>query len=61
MESREAVFEALKKGKLLTSKITGLQYTLIDGKLHVRHNDKTDWRESNLYFDNPPSWLNLQD
>ncbi len=61
MESREAVFEALKQGKLLTSKITGLQYTLIDGKLHSRHGDKTEWRESGLNFDNPPSWLNLRD
>ncbi len=61
MENREAVFEALNEGKLLTSVITGMQYTLIDGKLHSRHGEKCDWHESGLHFDNPPSWLNLRD
>ncbi|MDX9966140.1 hypothetical protein E0765_10425 [Sulfuricurvum sp. IAE1] len=61
MESRDAVLDALKKGKRLTSVITGMQYTLIAGKLHSRHGDKTDWRESGLQFDNPPSWLNLRE
>lgn len=61
MESRDAVFEALNKGKKLTSNVTGLQYTLIEGKLHARHGEKTDWHESELCFDNPPSWLNLRE
>jgi len=61
MESREAVFEALKKGKKLTSNVTGLQYTLIEGQLHARHGEKTDWHPSELCFDNPPSWLNLRE
>lgn len=61
MESREAVLNALKEGKKLTSSVTGLQYTLIGGQLHTRSGDKTDWRLSELRFDNPPSWLNLRD
>lgn len=61
MESRDAVFEALKKGKLLTSSVTGMQYQFINGKLHSRHGEKTDWQESGLQFDNPPSWLNLRE
>ena len=60
MESREAVFDALKKGKLLTSIVTGMQYTLIENKLHFRQQENTEWKESGLYFDNPPSWLNLR-
>ena len=61
MESKEAVLNALKECKKLTSNITGLQYTLIGGKLHARNGEKTDWHESELRFDNPPSWLNLRD
>ena len=61
MESKEAVLSALKEGKKLTSNITGLQYILIGGKLHARSGEKTDWHESELRFDNPPSWLNLRD
>lgn len=61
MESREAVLQALEEGKKLTSNVTGLQYTLIDGKLHARHGERNDWHPSGLYFDNPPSWLNLRD
>lgn len=61
MESKDAVLQALKEGKKLTSNITGLQYTLIGGKLHARSGEKTDWHESELCFDNPPSWLNLRD
>ncbi len=61
MESRDAVLQALKEGKKLTSNVTGLQYTLISGKLHARSGEKTDWHESELCFDNPPSWLNLRD
>lgn len=61
MESREAVLEALKNGKKLTSNVTGLQYNMIDGKLHARHGEKSDWHLSELSFDNPPSWLNLRD
>ncbi len=60
MESKEAVLSALKEGKKLTSTITGLQYTLIGGQLHARNGEKTDWHESELRFDNPPSWLNLR-
>ena len=60
MKSREAVFKALEEGQKLTSSITGLQYMLIDGKLYSRHGERNDWNESNLGFDNPPSWLNLQ-
>lgn len=61
MESKEAVLNALKEGKKLTSTITGLQYALIGGQLHARSGEKTDWHESELRFDNPPSWLNLRD
>ncbi len=60
MKSREAVFKALEEGQKLASSITGLQYMLIDGKLHSRHSERSDWNESNLGFDSPPSWLNLQ-
>ena len=60
MKSREAVLEALKEGKNLVSSITGLEYTLIDGKLHTRHGERTDWNQSDLSFYSPPSWLNLQ-
>lgn len=61
MESKEAVLSALNEGKKLTSNVTGLQYTLIGGQLHARNGEKTDWHESELSFDNPPSWLNLRD
>lgn len=61
MESKDAVLDALKKGKLLSSIVTGMQYQLINGKLHSRHSEKTDWQESGLQFDNPPSWLNLKE
>ncbi|HEX5624166.1 MAG TPA: hypothetical protein VFX57_06990 [Sulfuricurvum sp.] len=61
MESREAVLDALAQGKKLTSTVTGLQYILIEGKLHTRHGEKNDWNLSALCFDNPPSWLNLRD
>ena len=60
MKSKEAVLEALNEGKNLISSITGLQYTLINAKLHTRHSEKGDWDESNLHFYNPPSWLNLK-
>ena len=60
MKSKEAVLEALNEGKNLISSITGLQYTLINAKLHTRHSEKSDWNESNLHFYNPPSWLNLK-
>ena len=61
MESREAVTEALNEGKKLTSNVTGLQYTMINGKLHARHGERNDWNPSDLGFENPPSWLNLRD
>ncbi len=60
MKSREAVLEALNEGKNLISSITGLQYTLINGILHTRHGEKSDWSQSDLNFYNPPSWLNLR-
>ena len=60
MKSKEAVLEALKEGKNLISSITGLQYTLINGILHTRHSERTDWNQSELSFYNPPSWLNLK-
>ncbi len=61
MESREAVLKALDEGKKLTSNITGFQYKLINGTLHSRHSERNDWQPSELFFDNPPSWLNLRD
>ena len=60
MQSKEAVFEALKEGKNLISSITGFQYTLIKGVLHTRHSERSDWNQSELNFYNPPSWLNLK-
>ena len=60
MKSRETVLEALKEGKNLISSITGSQYTLINGILHIRYSEKNDWNESDLDFHNPPSWLNLK-
>lgn len=60
MKSKEAVFEALKEGQNLISSITGLQYTLINNTLHSRNSEGGDWRQSELGFHNPPSWLNLK-
>jgi len=60
MKSKEAVLAALKEGKDLISCITGLQYTLINGILHTRHSERSDWNQSELNFYNPPSWLNLK-
>jgi hypothetical protein len=60
MKSKEAVLEALKEGKNLISSITGLQYTLINGILHTRQSERSDWNQSELNFYNPPSWLNLK-
>lgn len=60
MKSKESVLEALREGKNLISSITGLQYTLINTKLHTRHSERGDWNESELRFSNPPSWLNLK-
>jgi hypothetical protein len=61
MQNREAVFKALKQGKKLTSKVTGIQYKLIEGLLHSKNGERSDWSLSGLTFDNPPSWLNLQE
>ncbi len=61
MESKEAVLRALKEGKKLTSTVTGLQYIMIEGKLHSRHSERNDWNLSGLDFQNPPSWLSLRD
>lgn len=60
MQSKEAVFEALKEGKNLISSITGLQYTLINNILHIRNSEGGEWNQSELGFHNPPSWLNLK-
>jgi hypothetical protein len=60
MESKEAVLIALDEGKRLTNNINGIQYILINGKLHSRHSDRTAWQESGLTFEFPPSWLNLE-
>ena len=60
MKSKEAVFEALKEGQNLISSITGLQYTLINNILYSRNSEGGDWRQSELAFHNPPSWLNLK-
>lgn len=60
MKSKEAVLEALKEGKNLISRITGLQYTLIDNILYTRHIESKEWKQSELAFHNPPSWLNLK-
>ncbi len=60
MKSKESVLEALSEGRNLISSITGLQYTLINAKLHTRSSEKGDWNESNLSFSSPPSWLNLK-
>ena len=59
MKSREAVLEALHEGKDLISRITGLQYTLINNILHARSSERAPWNESELGFEHPPSWLNL--
>ena len=61
MESREAAIEALKKGKVLVSSVTQLQYTLIGGKLYSRHTERHEWNLSGLTFENPASWLNLRE
>ena len=60
MESREAALQALEEGNKLTSDITGLQYTLINGILHTRHSERKNWEPSGLTFESPPSWLNLR-
>lgn len=60
MKSRETVLEALHAGKNLISSVTGLEYTLIKGVLHTRHEERKNWKPSALTFDNPPSWLNLE-
>ncbi len=60
MESREAVFQALKEGKKLTSTVTGLQYKMIENKLHSRHSERNDWNLSGLDFHNPASWQSLR-
>lgn len=61
MESREEVIKALESGKKLTSKSSGIQYVLIEGKLHSRTGERSTWEPCELSFFNPPSWLNLHD
>jgi hypothetical protein len=61
METREAVIKALDEGKKLTSSSSGIQYKLIEGKLHSRSSERSGWEPSELSFFNPPSWLNLRD
>lgn len=60
METREAAMKALEDGKKLTNRISGTQYMLIDGKLHRKCNNLSEWEPSDLSFFNPPSWLNLE-
>jgi len=52
IKSKEAVLEALHKGKNLN--------TLINGILYTRHSERSDWNQSEVSFYNPPSWLNLK-
>lgn len=59
MESKEATLKALNDGKELTSSITGMKYKIIDGHLHSRNSERTEWLLSGLTFLNPASWLNL--
>ena len=61
MESKEATLKALKIGKELTSKITGIKYKLIDGLLYSKNSERSEWTLSGLTFFNPGSWQNLQD
>ena len=61
MESREAALKALDKGKELTSTVTGIRYKLIDGALHAKSSERSEWTQSGLTFCNPGSWLNLQE
>ena len=60
MQSKEDVLSALDAGKKLTSTVTGIQYILINGRLHSRHMERKEWQESGLTFEHPPSWLNLE-
>jgi len=61
MESREAVIKALDEGKKLTSTVTGIAYKLIDGVLHAKSSERSEWTQSGLTFCNPGSWQNLQE
>jgi hypothetical protein len=45
--------------KKLTSSVTGIQYKLIDGQLHSKQMERSEWTLSGLTFLNPASWLNL--
>jgi len=60
MESREAALKALDEGKELTSTVTGIRYKLIDGVLHAKSSERSEWTMSGLTFYNPGSWQNLQ-
>jgi len=59
MQSKDEVLNALQEGKKLYSNVTGFHYQNINGKLHSKHSEKSEWKESELLFDFPPSWLNL--
>ena len=59
MQSREAALKALDDGKELTSTITGIKYKLIDGVLHAKSGERSEWEPSLLSFYNPGSWINL--
>jgi len=61
VENRDAVFKALEEGKTLTNTVTGLQYRLIDGKLHLKSSERIAWEPSELSFFNPQSWLNIRE
>jgi hypothetical protein len=61
VESREETIKALEDGKKLTSSVTGIQYKLIDGQLHSKNVERSEWVLSGLTFLNPCSWTNLRD
>jgi len=61
MDSREETLKALREGKVLTSAVTGIRYTQVDGLLYARSSEHKDPTQSGLKFFNPSSWQNLRD
>jgi len=60
MDTKEEALKALSEGKELTSKVTGLRYKLIDGRLYSKEKERSEWQLSGLHFYNPVSWQNLR-
>jgi hypothetical protein len=60
MQSKEEVIKALDEGKTLNNKVSGQQFMMINGQLHIRSDGRKEWEPSELSFFNPPSWLNLE-